>query len=446
MIKPLTNSIKSCMILTCTVYLCLVCLNGVKMVRKSLKDGRKSIYLFALVFVTYSLIYMTKNCYSAAMASIVKEGIMTKSETGLIAAVFYLVYAPFQIVGGIAADRHSPHKLILFGTLGAGLCNLLVYIFSGNYIAMLIIWSLNAIIQFGIWPSVFKIVTSQLKESQRTRAVFYISFSSTLGLLLSYICAALITDWRFNFLLSAIVLFASVVFFFFAYRSLNRDMTVDTIEVETEKQQKDKKRKEKGRFWLIVKAGIPILLVVYTVQCVLNLGIKSLAPVMLMENYSSLTPSLANALNIILVLAGSAGLLFSRIPFFRRFSEPTSIAIMFGIALPLLLILTFIGDVSLVFLIVSLVVLMISVSSTTVFFSYISKTFEKFGFSATVAGLFNCMASVSLMLSNYVFAKLADTLGWGFTTKSWLVIGIVSFALAGIAIPIWKRFKKKMSI
>ena len=56
------------------------------------------------------------------------------------------------------------------------------------------------------------------------------------------------------------------------------------------------------------------------------------------------------------------------------------------------------------------------------------------------------MASVSLMLSNYVFAKLADTLGWGFTTKSWLVIGIVSFALAGIAIPIWKRFKKKMSI
>jgi len=145
------------------------------MVRKSLKDSRKSLYLFALVFILYALIYMTKNCYSAAMASIVKEGIMTKSETGLIAAAFYLVYAPFQIVGGIAADRYSPYKLIVFGTFGAGVCNLLVYFFSGNYIAMIIIWSINAVVQFGIWPSVFKIITSQIKESHRTKAVRLLS-------------------------------------------------------------------------------------------------------------------------------------------------------------------------------------------------------------------------------------------------------------------------------
>ena len=93
---------------------------------RSLKNERKSICLFLLIFVTYSLIYMTKNCYSAAMASIVSQGIMTKSETGLIAAVFYLIYAPFQIVGGIVADRFSPYLLVLFGTLGAGVCNLLV--------------------------------------------------------------------------------------------------------------------------------------------------------------------------------------------------------------------------------------------------------------------------------------------------------------------------------
>jgi len=412
------------------------------MVRKSLKDSRKSLYLFALVFILYALIYMTKNCYSAAMASIVKEGIMTKSETGLIAAAFYLVYAPFQIVGGIAADRYSPYKLIVFGTFGAGVCNLLVYFFSGNYIAMIIIWSINAVVQFGIWPSVFKIITSQIKESHRTKAVFYISFSVTFGLVLSYICAALITDWRFNFLLSAIVLFLLVIFFFFSYRSLGKDMTPDPLEVE----RKEKSTKEKGRFGLIIRAGIPMLLLVYVVQGLLNLGLKTLSPVMLMENYSSLTPSLANSINIILVLASSAGLVFSRIPLFKKLGELIPVAIMFGITLPLLLIVTFIGEVSLALIIVSLALIMVAVSSVTVFFSYISKTFEKFGCTATLAGLFNCTSAIALVLTNYVFAKIADSFGWEVATKSWFIIAIAAFALVCVAIPIWKRFKKKMGI
>lgn len=414
------------------------------MVRKSLVDGRKSIYLFTLVFVVYSLIYMTKNCYSAAMASIVSEGIMTKSETGLIAAAFYLVYAPFQIIGGIAADRHSPHKLILFGTFGAGICNLLVYFFSENYIAMLIIWSLNAIIQFGIWPAIFKIITSQLKESQRTRAVFLISFSSTLGLVLSYVCAALITDWRFNFLLSAIVLFLCVAVFFFSYRSLSKVMV--PLEPSVENILRDKNEKDKGSLGLIIRAGIPILLIVYAIQGLLNLGLKSLAPIMLMENYPALSSSLANSLNIILVLSSSAGLFFSRLPFFKKFSETMSVTLMFAVTIPLLLIVTFIGRVDLVFIIVALSLLMVSVSSMTVFFSYISKAFERFGYGATLAGLFNCMSAIGIVIANYVFAKLADNYGWGVTTKSWLIIAIISFVLTAITVPVWKRFKKKMNI
>lgn len=414
------------------------------MVRKSLVDGRKSIYLFTLVFVVYSLIYMTKNCYSAAMASIVSEGIMTKSETGLIAAAFYLVYAPFQIIGGIAADRHSPHKLILFGTFGAGICNLLVYFFSENYIAMLIIWSLNAIIQFGIWPAIFKIITSQLKESQRTRAVFLISFSSTLGLVLSYVCAALITDWRFNFLLSAIVLFLCVAVFFFSYRSLSNVMV--PLEPSVENISRNKNEKDKGSLGLIIRAGIPILLIVYAIQGLLNLGLKSLAPIMLMENYPALSSSLANSLNIILVLSSSAGLFFSRLPFFKKFSETMSVTLMFAVTIPLLLIVTFIGRVDLVFIIVALSLLMVSVSSMTVFFSYISKAFERFGYGATLAGLFNCMSAVGIVIANYVFAKLADNYGWGVTTKSWLIIAIISFVLTAITVPVWKRFKKKMNI
>jgi len=44
------------------------------------------VYAFLMIFTVYSFVYMTKNCYSAAMASIVAEGVMTKTETGVIAA------------------------------------------------------------------------------------------------------------------------------------------------------------------------------------------------------------------------------------------------------------------------------------------------------------------------------------------------------------------------
>ncbi len=409
------------------------------MVRKSLRDRKKSLYLFALVFVVYSVIYMTKNCYSAALASIVAEGIMTKSETGLISAAFYLIYAPFQIVGGIAADRHSPHKLILFGTVGAGICNLLVYFFSQNYIAMLIIWSLNAIVQFGVWPSVFKIMSSQLCEGHRTRAVFYISFTSTLGLVLSYVCAALITDWRLNFLLSAIALFLSATVFFLVYRRIQNSMSEEcdpAISVE-----KSKKKIEKGALSLIIKAGIPLLLVVYTVLGVLNSGLKSLAPVMLMENYETLTPALANLLNIILVLASSVGFLFSRVPFLKKISEPVAITAMFAITTPLLFALTFIGEVNLAFIIAALALFMVAVSSMIPFFAYISKNFERFGLGATLAGLFNCMQALGIVLANYVFAKLVEMFGWEFATKSWLLLAIAALALTAITIPLWRKFK-----
>jgi sugar phosphate permease len=414
------------------------------MVKKSLKDEKKSLILFLLIFVIYALIYLTKNCFSAAMAPIVDQGIMTKSETGLIAAMFYLIYAPFQIVGGIAADRYSPAKLIILGTFGAGVCNLLIYFFSESYVAMLIIWSLNAIIQFGVWPSIFKIITSQLKESHRVKAVFYISLASTIGLIFSYICAALITDWRFNFMLSAIILFACVALFWPAYAWAEKSMLPDEEpDVVTKLPKKSKHEREKGVFAIVVKSGVPILLVIYMIQGLLNLGLKALAPVMLMENYESVSPAAANILNIILVLSSSVGIFFSRTPFFKKLSEVSSITIMFAVTIPLLVVVTFIGHVNIALIIVVLALLLVSVSSMTTFFSYITKAFEKFGLGGTLAGLFNCMSAFGLVLANYVFARIADNSGWQITTIYWLIFIAASFLLMLACVPIFKRFEKK---
>lgn len=64
-----------------------------------LENRLKSRHFFCFIWLMYAVVYMTKNCFNAALASIVAEGILTKSQTGFITSAFYLVYAPLQIVG-----------------------------------------------------------------------------------------------------------------------------------------------------------------------------------------------------------------------------------------------------------------------------------------------------------------------------------------------------------
>jgi MFS family permease len=247
-------------------------------------------------------------------------------------------------------------------------------------------------------------------------------------------------------MLSAIILFACVALFWPAYAWAEKSMLPDEEpDVVTKLPKKSKHEREKGVFAIVVKSGVPILLVIYMIQGLLNLGLKALAPVMLMENYESVSPAAANILNIILVLSSSVGIFFSRTPFFKKLSEVSSITIMFAVTIPLLVVVTFIGHVNIALIIAVLALLLVSVSSMTTFFSYITKAFEKFGLGGTLAGLFNCMSAFGLVLANYVFAKLADEFGWGFTTKSWLIIAIVSFILMALTIPMWRKFIKKIN-
>jgi len=134
-------------------------INLEKNVNIHLENKEVSRKFFWFIFLTYALVCMTKNCYNGAMASIVSQGVLTKSQTGLITAVFYLVYAPMQIVGGIVADKFSPQRMIKIGLIGAALANVVISL-NQNYYVMLTAWAFNGIVQFGIWPSIFKIVSN----------------------------------------------------------------------------------------------------------------------------------------------------------------------------------------------------------------------------------------------------------------------------------------------
>lgn len=177
-----------------------------------LENKKVSRAFFAYIFIMYSVVYMTKSCFTGALSSIVAEGSLTTTQTTFILGAFYIVYAPLQLVGGIFADKYSPEMLITVGLLGGAASNIVIF-FNQNYYVMLAVWIFNAIIQFALWPSVFKIVSSQLVRSDRKNMIFLLSLATSVGLILTRVVSSLIPShaWRYNFAVSAVSLIISAI-------------------------------------------------------------------------------------------------------------------------------------------------------------------------------------------------------------------------------------------
>ena len=166
-----------------------------------LENKRISRIFFAFIWIAYALVYMTKSSFSGALSAIVAEGELTLTQASLINAAFYGVYTPLQILGGVFADKYNPQRLILVGLVGSSVANLVIFLNQSFYV-MLAAWIFNAIIQFALWPAIYKIISSQLVRSDRANMMFFISFASSGGLLVNYAVSAAIPRWNYSFAIS----------------------------------------------------------------------------------------------------------------------------------------------------------------------------------------------------------------------------------------------------
>ena len=135
---------------------------------RTLTTKRTSLLLLCALVSSYAFVCMTRNCFSSAMVFITDAGYLNNFQTGIINAAFYVAYAICQIIGGLLTDRFAPERFVTFGLIGAGFCNLVIY-FNQSYPVMLTMWALNGILQFGIWPAIFKLASTMTMPTMRTR-------------------------------------------------------------------------------------------------------------------------------------------------------------------------------------------------------------------------------------------------------------------------------------
>lgn len=411
---------------------------------KALKDAKSSWLLFIVLFLLWAILYMSKNCFSTAMAAIVKEGFMTKSQTSIITAAFWLVYAPGQVIGGVFADRKRPQGLILIAIFGAAIINLGIYFFYSSYIFMLIIWMLNAALQFAAWPSVFKIISTQLKKELRTNCIFIISLSTTIGLMFGYIISGIVDKWQTNFLVCSIALFTIGIVFITVYNTMLKRMEPETFEM---KQVDNHHSKHEPFGSLIKRSGlIPICIGAFLCNSMIN-GPKGLAATMLVETYDSMSVSFANVLNAFIIATGVLSVAVGRLIYPKHLkTETLIIAIALFVAIPSFSLTIGVGAFPVAVIVVGLI---IGLLATTVGYSFISSyipaRFNVYGMGGMMAGLINAMGALANVFSSYVFAVVSEGKGgWITTAILWVSILVIGAILFFIINPIWKKFTSEL--
>ena len=412
------------------------------MVTRQLNNKRAGIFLLLALIIQYTTIYMTKNCFSSAMVFIVDEGLLTKLQTGTITAVFYIIYAILQIVGGVFIDKWHPERFITFGLLGASVVNIVIF-FNQNYIVMLVAWAINAVVQFGVWPATFKITSTMLTGKVREFGLFVISILSAVALIMIYSVAAIVGErWQLNFLVSAIALVVVAILWEIAIR-VTKPYIVE-CEITNDNDPKGEAISKREFLSIAMRAGLFLVVPIALIRTMFDIGLKGLTATMINESYDEVTPVIATVLSIVVLVSGSLGPFIAK-AIYPRFihNEAIAMAIFLALAVPFVVLTLFIGKIHYVFIIIALAIILLMTGSSSLFTtSYISSRFNKWGRGGTVAGIINCGASLGVVASNLIFTAAADTVGWGGTAIIW--VALISFVslLALILIPLWTKFIK----
>ena len=110
------------------------------MYRRRAVPGRR---LFLLSWAVYAAADMGRYNYSAVMAAITAEGVLSLSAAGAVSTGYFVCYAVGQVLCGLVGQRVSPFGMIPAGLLLSAGCNLGMGVAPAG--AMPVLWAANGL-------------------------------------------------------------------------------------------------------------------------------------------------------------------------------------------------------------------------------------------------------------------------------------------------------------
>ena len=128
---------------------------------RKITDKRQAFFLFVICWMAYFTCYIGRLNYSSAMAAMIEEAVLTKTQAGTISMVYFFVYGSGQLLNGFLGDRLPPGRMIFGGLFLSMICNLLMGV-SGSFGIMAVVWGINGYAQSMVWPPIIRIFARRL--------------------------------------------------------------------------------------------------------------------------------------------------------------------------------------------------------------------------------------------------------------------------------------------
>lgn len=406
-----------------------------------MKAEKASKQLFWCLFVVYTINIIGKISFSAATVALIAEEILTKTQAGLISGAFWLLYAVGQFAGGFIANKMNPYTLINITVISSMIANFVMG-FSNNFYVMLFTWGISGVLQFGLWPSILRLISTEIVPTQRLRATEGLAFCYCLGSIISYILAAIIfaiLSWEYMFICCGVIIGISYIIVVYAKRRLS-----PVLQVEEETIKESTVKKGKLTWSIACEGGLIFFCILVTLKSIADCGIKSWMPTIMLETYGA-SPSFTSILSVVLLVTNIFGVLIAAYIYHKtKYDELVSLRILFSAIVPMVLLLLNFKNMNIwvVTLLMSGITVLIYGSGQILLMNYPGR-FHLWGLTATVGGIVNAFAAFGNVIASYGSGFVADNFGWSAMIVIWNALVIVFVVLTFIMIPMWKRFRRR---
>ena len=404
-----------------------------------MKVEKASFRLALFIGISYTLYIIGKMSFSAATVGLVESGVLTKTETGMINGIFWLVYAIGQIIGAIVVNKVSAYLLIEIGIWGSVLSNI-VLAGSENFIVMLIAWCLGGMAQSGLWPGILKLVTTEVTDKHRMPLLAYLAYAFSIGSVISYfLTAAILKSWSWKYIFAISGIIGMVAYVFIAY-SKKKDSPILQRKLQEDKTVV----KEKLTFRVVWERGLILFSLLLCLKTIVENGVGSWMPTILTEMFG-FSSSNSSLLSVVRLLVALAGVTLGTFVYALVKSDELKAIIMLAIPiLPVILVLNNLSGLSAT----SAIVLFFAVNffssalHARISLNYPAR-YQDIGLTPTIGAIMNCMYTGGMAIANYGGGYIADQFGWIAVIRMWTIVIILVLVIAFLTLPIWKRFKKK---
>ncbi len=405
--------------------------------------------IFAILWVTYSICYVSRNGWTSALTAISAEGSASKSLLGLVSTGFFISYGAMQIILCLFVDRVDPRKLISFGLVGSAVANLGMALVSDAK-WMIGIWFVNGFFQSLVWAPLLAILSSWVPKEQQSRFGVLLSATYPCGTLIAYGVPSFIIPllgWRYIFVFSVILLLGATGFCLFGLKSLHNKIGLSQTDGVPAKKSNPVPTRKVPFFGIILSSGALIIALAMMSNGIIKEGVTMWIPTYISEKFS-VTASVALLITLVLPIVNISGVYIARFVQRRLTHDCTlTCAVLFGystLALTILVTSSFRTPVIPVILLSSTTACMLGVNNA--YLTFLPMSFAKFGRTASISGFLNSFAYAATAISAYAFGALTENYGWTVTQWAWVGVAGVGALFSALASIPWKKYKNNNGV